>query len=113
MFWMWKVNTLRYGDLHNAGKKREQASGVWRLLQEACSQTGTGRKGGRVMLVATYKTKKSLKESVGQSLRYQETSMFGAEYRSTGKFAVVGPEAYVRKWYAEVTMENSIIVRVS
>jgi hypothetical protein len=31
------------------------------------------------MLIALYKTKKSLKESKGKSLRYQETSMFGPE----------------------------------
>ncbi len=65
------------------------------------------------MLVATYKTKKSLKESKGKTLRFQETSMFGLEYRSTGKFPVVGPGAYDRKWYAEVTVENDIITKVT
>ena len=29
------------------------------------------------MLVATYKTKKELKENIGKKLRYQETSLFG------------------------------------
>ena len=65
------------------------------------------------MLVATYKTKKQLKESVGKSLRFEETSMFGNEYRDTGKFAVVGPGAYDRKWYAQVTMSQGIIDRVT
>jgi len=65
------------------------------------------------MLVANYKTKKSLKESIGQSLLYTETSMFGAEYRANGKFCVVGPSAYQRKWYAEVTMANGKIAKVS
>lgn len=65
------------------------------------------------MLVATYKTKKALKESIGKTLRYQETSIFGSEYKSTGKFPVVGPGAYNRKWYAEVTMENNKIKKVS
>jgi len=64
------------------------------------------------MLAATYKTKKDLKASVGKSLRFQETSMLGAEYKDTGRFAVVGPGAYDRKWYAEVTMENGVIVKV-
>ena len=72
--------------------------------------------GGRkdyTMLVAPYKTKKALKESVGNGLRYEETSMFGVEYRSTGKFPVVGPGAYKRTWFAEVTMENDRIIRVA
>jgi hypothetical protein len=64
------------------------------------------------MLAATYKTKAALKASVGQPLRYQETSMFGEEYRDNGTFAVVGPAPYVRKWYAEVTMRAGVIARV-
>ena len=65
------------------------------------------------MLVAPYKTKKLLKESVGQSLRYEETSMFGAEYKSTGQFAVVGSGAYKRDWYATVTMKDDKIIKVT
>lgn len=65
------------------------------------------------MLVARYKTKKELKESIGRSLRYEETSMFGEEYRSDGRFPVVGPGAYERKWYATVTMEHGLIKSVS
>jgi len=65
------------------------------------------------MLVARYKHKKNLKESIGKHLRYQETSLFGNEYISDGKFAVVGPGAYDRKWYAEVTMCNDRIEKVS
>jgi len=65
------------------------------------------------MLSATYKTKKDLKASVGKPLRYIETSMFGAEYKSDGQFCVVGPSPYDRKWYATVTMENDKIKRVS
>jgi hypothetical protein len=64
-------------------------------------------------LVARYKFKKQLKESVGKSLKFQETSIFGSEYKSDGKFAVVGPAAYQRSWYAEVTMENDVIKKVS
>ena len=65
------------------------------------------------MLVALYKTKKALKEAKGQPLRHEETSLFGPEYRADGKFCVVGPGAYQRKWYAEVTMESGCIVKVS
>jgi hypothetical protein len=64
------------------------------------------------MLVANYKSKKELRESVGKRLRFIETSMFAPEYQGTGKFAVVGPSAYNRKWYAEVKMENDLIKSV-
>ena len=64
------------------------------------------------MLVANYPTKKSLKASKGQPLRHTETSLFGPEYRETGTFCVVGPSAYNRKWYAEITMEDGKIKRV-
>ena len=65
------------------------------------------------MMGASYKTKKDLKASIGKSLRYVETSMFGQEYQSNGKFCVVGPSPTERKWYAEVTMENGLIKKVS
>lgn len=39
--------------------------------------------------------------------------MFGPEYTANGKFAVVGPSPYVRKWYAEVTMKDGLIAKVS
>lgn len=66
------------------------------------------------MMGASYKTKKALKESIGQRLKYVETSMFGQEYKSNGTFCVVGPCAYTnRKWYAQVTMENDLIKKVN
>ena len=65
------------------------------------------------MLGANYKTKKALKENVGKPLRYTETSMFGPEYKDNGKFCVVGPSPYNRKWFAEVTMANGLIKKVS
>lgn len=64
------------------------------------------------MLGASYKTKKDLKASIGQPLRYVETSMFGAEYWDTGKFCVVGPPPTDRKWFAEVTMREGKIEKV-
>jgi hypothetical protein len=39
--------------------------------------------------------------------------MFGAEYKADGKFCVVGPSAYERKWFAEVTMVEGKIAKVS
>lgn len=65
------------------------------------------------MIAATYKTKKSLKASIGQPLRYVETSMFGPEYRADGKITVVGPAPYVRKWYAQITMRDGLIAKVT
>ena len=64
------------------------------------------------MMGAIYKTKKELKTAVGQSLRYEETSMFGEEYRPNGRFCVVGPSPRERKWFAEVTLENGLIKSV-
>jgi hypothetical protein len=65
------------------------------------------------MMGASYKTKKSLKESVGSELRFVETSMFGPEYNPNGKFCVVGPSPYERKWFAQVTMVDGLISKVS
>ena len=64
------------------------------------------------MLAALYKTKKDLKQSIGKELRYEETSIFGPEFKENGTFCVVGPSAYERKWYAKVTMKNGLIAKV-
>lgn len=64
------------------------------------------------MVVALYKTKKLLKESVGKRFNGVDPSMFGSSYKSTGTFPVVGPSAYERKWYAQVTLADDIIVKV-
>jgi hypothetical protein len=65
------------------------------------------------MLGALYPFKKDLKASVGQPLKYEETSLFGPEYRPNGKFAVVGPDPRKRKWFAEVTMKEGLIAKVT
>ena len=65
------------------------------------------------MMGASYPSKKALKLAVGQSLRYVETSLFAEEYKADGKFCVVGPSPYERKWFAEVTMVNGKIAKVS
>ena len=59
-----------------------------------------------------YRTKKDLKMSVGNELKYEETSMFGEEYKSTGTFCIVGPSKDQRKWFATVTMHNGFIQKV-
>ena len=63
------------------------------------------------MMGANYRTKKALKASIGRPLNYEETSLFGPEYKDTGTFYVVGPRE--RKWFAEVTMKDGLIVKVS
>ena len=65
------------------------------------------------MMAASYKTKKALKEAVGQPLRYVETSIFGPEYKDNGTLTVVGPSPYERKWFATVTMVDGKIAKVA
>lgn len=64
------------------------------------------------MLQAIYKTKKALKESIGKPLKYRETSIFGEEYISSGKFAVADYSPK-RSWFAQVTMKDDLIIKVS
>ena len=64
------------------------------------------------MMQALYKTKKELKAAVGQPLRYRETSLFGPEYRADGKFCVADASPK-RSWFAEVTMVDGKIAKVS
>lgn len=66
-------------------------------------------------MLALYPSKKDLKANVGQPLKYAETSLFGAEYRATGKFAVANRPHLTglgREFFAEVTMENGLIKKV-
>ena len=61
-------------------------------------------------------TKKALKLKVGSraSTLFQETSMFGLEYKGAGSYPVVGPSPYERKWYATVTVDaDGRVVKVS
>jgi hypothetical protein len=64
------------------------------------------------MMGASYKTKKELKEAIGQPLRYVETSFFGLEYKGNGTLYVVGPSPTSRKWFAQIQMENGLIKKV-
>jgi hypothetical protein len=67
-----------------------------------------------MMSVYECATKRDLKARVGQKGDgvFQETSMFGPEYRPDGVFCVVGPAPYKRNWFAEVTMAGGIIQKV-
>jgi hypothetical protein len=64
-------------------------------------------------LIARYPSKKVLKESVGQSLKYVETSMFGPEYTRNG---TVANRPHItkmgREFFAEVTMRDGLIEKV-
>ncbi len=67
------------------------------------------------MMLLNYPSKKKLKEAVGQRLSYTETSFFGDEYKSTGSF--VGArrphlQGGGREFFAKVTMQDDIIVKV-
>ena len=66
-------------------------------------------------LIADYPTKKLLKESIGKRLRYQETSMFGAEYRDNGRLTVCNRPhitGHKREFFANVTMRDGLIEKV-
>jgi hypothetical protein len=65
------------------------------------------------MMVAPYRTKKHLKQSIGQPFRFEETSFFGPEYKGDGVYTVVGPGAYERKWYATVTVKDGLVSKVN
>jgi hypothetical protein len=69
------------------------------------------------MLVTGYKSKKELKASIGKKLVYRETSIFGPQYKSNGSFVVAHRPALTglagREFFAEVTIENDLIKKVS
>lgn len=66
------------------------------------------------MLGAPYATKKELKANRGKPMRYIETSIFGPEYKGDGDYTVVGPDPERnRKWYANVTVKDGVISKVT
>ena len=65
------------------------------------------------MMGASYKTKKELKESIGEQPLFIETSAFGPEFKGDGHYTVVGPDPFTkRSWYATVVIKNGRIVQV-
>ena len=69
-----------------------------------------------MMSVYGCRTKKDLKTKVGTGAEslFLETSLFGAEYKGPGRYAVVGPSPTKRVWYATVTVgADGRVVKVS
>ena len=74
------------------------------------------------MMILNYKSKKAMKENIGNQLDYTETSFFGPEYKPTGMFVgcnrPYSPEypkfeqRKGREFFAEITMENGVIKNV-
>lgn len=67
------------------------------------------------MMIFDYPSKKALKESIGERLRYRETSVFGAEYRENGTFAGCNRPhltGHKREFFAQVTMRDGVIAKV-
>ena len=68
------------------------------------------------MLILKYASKKALTENIGKPLDYQETSMFGPEFKSDGTFcgsnrpSITGIKG--REFFAEVTMRGGLIAAV-
>lgn len=68
------------------------------------------------MMILNYKSKKQIKENIGQPLNYTETSIFGNEYKPNGVFVgsnrpqVTNNEG--REFFASVTIENDLIKSV-
>ena len=64
-----------------------------------------------------FESKKELKENIGNRLRYTETSMFGDEYKSNGRFSGCNrpydPRGTgTREFFAGVTMVDDLITKV-
>ena len=69
-----------------------------------------------MMSVYGCQTKKDLRGKVGTLADevFQETSMFGPEYKGQdGRYAVVGPSPEQRKWYATVEVKDGKVSKVS
>ena len=68
------------------------------------------------MMLFNYESKKKLTENIGNNLDYTETSHFGEEYRSNGKFCgsnrphITGIKG--REFFATVVMRDDKIVSV-
>ena len=61
------------------------------------------------MIELCYETKKELRNNIGSELDYNETSMFGNEYKSTGTITGCNKK---RSWFANVVMQDDKIIKV-
>ena len=74
------------------------------------------------MMIVNYETKKELSKNIGKPLEYTETSMFGSEYKSNGKFCgcnrptinevLISKGIKGREFFTTITMENDLIKKV-
>ena len=67
------------------------------------------------MMLLNYASKKDLKASVGEPLRYTETSLFGPEYQPDGQiYGARRPhlQGGGREWFAQITMKGGVIDKV-
>jgi hypothetical protein len=68
------------------------------------------------MMLFNYESKKEMQKNIGNHLDYTETSIFGDEYRSNGKFTgsnrphITGIKG--REFFATVVMRDDKIVSV-
>ena len=68
------------------------------------------------MIILNYRSKKMLRENIGQPLRYTETSFFGPEYKTDGVLTgsnrpqITGNGG--REFFARVTMKDGLIKEV-
>ena len=69
------------------------------------------------MLILNYKSKKELRENIGKSLNYTETSMFGPEYKSDGNSVGSNRPHSTnnegKEFFAEVMLKNNLIKKVN
>jgi len=70
------------------------------------------------MMILRYNTKKELKQNIGRPLKYIETSMHGDEYKPDGTFVGCNRPhdsrgMGTREFFAQVTMKNGLIHKVS
>lgn len=68
------------------------------------------------MMIVLYKSKKALKACIGKPLRYQETSIFGPEYKDNGTFCASNRPSITgingREFFANITMVDGKIAVV-
>jgi len=67
------------------------------------------------MIIFNYPSKKVLKENIGQSLDYIETSLFGPEYLPNGVLTGANRPHITRQgreFFAQVTMSDNVIIKV-
>ena len=67
------------------------------------------------MIIFNYKSKKVLKENIGQPLNYIETSMFGNEYIPNGMLVGANRPHITgigREFFAQVSMKDGKILKV-